>query len=47
MLAAEREQYLRLIASVPDGAEVNLGLVKLPADALAFPSPPMKAPPST
>jgi integrase len=40
LLCAEREKYLRLKAGVPDGAPVNLSLVKLPDDALLFPAPP-------
>jgi integrase len=39
LLFAEREKYLRLKAGVPEGASVDLSLVKLPADALIFPSP--------
>ena len=42
LLVAEREKYLRLIAGVPDGVAVNVGLVKLPDDALIFPNPPAK-----
>jgi integrase len=38
LLLAERDKYLRVKASVPQGAVVNLSLVKLPADALIFPS---------
>jgi integrase len=41
LLLAEREKYLRLAAGVPDGVQVDLSLVKMPADALMFPSPPM------
>ena len=37
MLVAERERYLRIVAGVPDGTEVDLSLVKLPPDALMFP----------
>jgi integrase len=37
---AERERYLRVMAGVPDGAAVDLSLVKLPAEALMFPNPP-------
>ena len=37
LLVAERERYLRIVAGVPDGAEVDLSLVKLPPDALMFP----------
>ena len=40
LLMAERERYLRIMAGVPDGAPVDLSLVKLPADALMFPRPP-------
>jgi integrase len=39
LLLAERERHLRIIAGVPDGVVVDLSLVKLPADALMFPSP--------
>jgi integrase len=39
LLLAEREKYLRLEAGVPDGASVDLSLVKLPEAALMFPSP--------
>lgn len=38
LLRAERDKHLRLMAGVPDGAEV-LVLVKLPDDALVFPNP--------
>ncbi len=37
LLVAERERYLRIVAGVPDGAKVDLSLVKLPPDALMFP----------
>jgi integrase len=40
LLVAERDRYLRMVAGVPDGAAVDLSLVKLPADALMFPCPP-------
>ncbi|MGB6567062.1 MAG: hypothetical protein WBF02_07100, partial [Xanthobacteraceae bacterium] len=40
LLLAEREKHLRLMAGVPDGAAVDLSLVKLPAAALMFPNPP-------
>ena len=40
LLMAERERYLRIMAGVPDGAPVDLSLVKLPADALMFPRSP-------
>jgi integrase len=39
LLCGERDKYLRLIAGVPDGAAVDLSLVRLPDDALIFPSP--------
>jgi integrase len=45
LLLAEREKYLRLAAGVPDGVHVDLSLVRLPADALMFPSPPMAGEP--
>jgi integrase len=38
LLLAERDKYLRIKAGVPQGAAVDLSLVKLPADALIFPS---------
>jgi integrase len=40
LLIAERGRYLRIKAGVPDGAAVDLSLVKLPDDALMFPVPP-------
>ena len=40
LLLAERERHLRIMAGVPDGAAVDLSLVKLPAEALMFPRPP-------
>jgi len=40
LLLAEREKHLRIKAGVPDGAAVDLSLVKLPDDALMFPNPP-------
>jgi integrase len=40
LLLAERERALRLVAGVPDGAEVDLSLVKLSDDALMFPNSP-------
>jgi integrase len=39
LLVAERERHLRIIAGIPDGAAVDLSLVRLPAGALIFPSP--------
>lgn len=38
LLCKERAKHQRLKAGVPDGAEVDLSLVRLPADALMFPS---------
>jgi integrase len=38
LLLSEREKHLRLVAGVPDGVAVELSLIKLPADALMFPS---------
>ena len=40
MLVAERERHQRTHAGIPDGAEVNLGLIRLPSKALLFPNPP-------
>ena len=40
LLMTERDRHLRIMAGVPDGATVDLSLVKLPADALMFPNPP-------
>jgi integrase len=40
LLLAERERHLRMVAGVPDGAVVDLSLVKLPVGALMFPCPP-------
>jgi integrase len=37
LLLAERDKLLRLIAGVPEGAAVDLGLIKLPDGALMFP----------
>lgn len=41
LLLAERERYLRVMAGVPDGAAVDLSLVKLPPEGLMFPNPPL------
>jgi integrase len=38
LLCNERDKHLRLKAGVPDGVEVDLSLVRLPVDALMFPS---------
>src|SRR5262249_30127660 len=40
LLGAERDRYLRMIAGVPSGAAVDLGLVKLPEGARMFPCRP-------
>ena len=40
ILLAERERYQRLVAGVSATDKVDLGLVKLPPNALMFPSPP-------
>jgi integrase len=40
LLCAERETHLRIKAGIPDGAAVDLSLVKLPDEALMFPNPP-------
>jgi hypothetical protein len=42
LLKSERERYLRIVAGVPDGAAVDLSLVKLPPGALMFPCPPTR-----
>jgi integrase len=39
LLMKERERHFRIAAGVPDGAEVDLSLVKLPPGALMFPNP--------
>jgi len=40
LLLSLRERHLRVAAGVPDGAPVDLGLIKLPEGALMFPAPP-------
>jgi integrase len=40
VLLTERERHLRLVAGVPDGSPVDLGLVRLPAGGLMFPAVP-------
>ena len=40
MLLREREVHQRVAAGVPDGASVDLSLIKLPANSLIFPNPP-------
>jgi integrase len=39
LLRTARERHLRLVAGIPDGSSVDLSLVRLPDDALIFPSP--------
>jgi len=40
ILSAEREKHLRIKAGIPDGAPVDLSLIRRPDDALMFPNPP-------
>jgi integrase len=40
MLVAERERHQRIHAGIPDGAVVDLSLVRLPKGALIFPATP-------
>lgn len=40
LLIGLRETYQRLSAGLPDGADVDLSLIRLPAAALMFPNPP-------
>lgn len=40
LLLAERGKLQRLLAGIPDGADVDLSLVRLPEDALIFPASP-------
>jgi integrase len=40
LLIGAHHRHLRIVAGVPDGAPVDLSLVKLPAEALMFPNPP-------
>jgi integrase len=40
MLVAERARHQRIHAGIPDGAAVDLGLIRLPSKALLFPNPP-------
>ncbi|WP_197086818.1 site-specific integrase [Bradyrhizobium sp. LTSPM299] len=40
ILLAERSRYQRLMAGIPDGVDVDLSLVRLPAGALIFPALP-------
>ena len=39
LLMAEHRKALELVSGVPDGADVDLRLIKLPPDSLMFPSP--------
>jgi integrase len=39
LLRGLQEKYLRIVAGVPDGAAVELSLVKLPDETLMFPAP--------
>jgi integrase len=39
LLCADREKHLRIMAGVPETARVDLSLVRLPDQALIFPSP--------
>jgi integrase len=38
LLRREKNRALRLVAGIPDGVEVDLSLIRLPADALVFPA---------
>jgi integrase len=38
LLRRERERHLRITAGIPDGADADLSLIKLPSDALVFPA---------
>jgi integrase len=38
VLLIERDRHLRIQAGIPDGIDVDLGLIKLPAGALMFPA---------
>ena len=38
LLLSVRERHQRLLAGVPDGARIDLGLIRLPEGALMFPS---------
>ena len=39
LLMAHHRKALELVAGVPDGADVDLGLIKLPPESFMFPSP--------
>jgi integrase len=47
VLVAQREKLQRVVAGIPDKAEVDLSLAKLPDDALMFPAPPERGKPFT
>jgi integrase len=38
LLRWERDAQLRLVAGLPDGADVDMSLIRLPKDALCFPA---------
>ncbi|MCK1493463.1 site-specific integrase [Bradyrhizobium sp. 180] len=40
MLLKEKERHQRIVAGIPDGVDVDLSLIKLPANALMFPAVP-------
>jgi integrase len=40
ILAAERSKWLRLAAGIPDGSDIDISLISLPANALIFPALP-------
>jgi integrase len=42
LLLKERERHQRIQAGLPDGAEVDLRLIRLPKGALMFPAPPAR-----
>jgi integrase len=42
LLLRERDTHKRIMAGIPDGAEINLTMVKLPTDALIFPAAPQR-----
>lgn len=42
ILLKQRETHQRLAAGIPDGASVDLSLIRLPDDALIFPNPPAR-----
>ena len=42
LLLAERAKHLRILAGIPDTADVVLSIIRLPDDALMFPNPPAR-----